>query len=118
VLNAQTEAVELAATATATAGSPRHQALKYRTPLATHLATVVATAVATNSNTASVWVYKTSFWPTQVGKLCKAINKKQKQIASVCNNVTQIFKYIIKFVKNKANNHGRYFYLFKVGRTY
>ena len=43
---------ELAATATATAGSPRHHALKYRTPLATPLATVVAAAVATNSDTA------------------------------------------------------------------
>ena len=43
---------ELAATATATAGSLRRHALKYRTPLATPLATVVAAAVATNSDTA------------------------------------------------------------------
>ena len=37
---------------TATAGSPRHHALKYRTALATPLATFVAAAVATNSDTA------------------------------------------------------------------
>ena len=44
----------MAATATATAGSPGRHALKYRTPLATPLATVVAAAVATNSDTALV----------------------------------------------------------------
>ena len=43
---------ELADTATATAGSPRHHALKYRTPLATPMSTVVAAAVATNSDPA------------------------------------------------------------------
>ena len=49
----KTKAVyELAATATATAGSPRHHALKYRRPLATSLATVLAAAIATNSDTA------------------------------------------------------------------
>ena len=41
------------------------------------------------------------FLRTQVGKLWKAKNANQKQIATVCNNVTQIFKYCVNFVKNK-----------------
>ena len=36
--------------------------------------------------------------PTEVGELWKAINTKQKQMTTVCNNVTQIFRNSVEFV--------------------
>ncbi len=50
-----------------------------------------------------------SFFATEVEKLWKATNAKQKQIAIVCNNNTQILKNSVELVGNKATNHGRYF---------
>ena len=40
-----------------------------------------------------------------IGKLSKAINAKQKQIATLSKNV----KNSVEVVGNKATNHGRYF---------
>ena len=48
------------------------------------------------------------FLPTEVGKLWKAINAKHKQMTTVRNNVTQLFKNSVEFAGNKAINHERY----------
>ena len=52
-------------------------------------------------------------WLENYEKPCVQI---QKQIATVCNNVTKIFKYFVDIVKNKSTNNGRYFISLNVFR--
>ena len=49
------------------------------------------------------------FLPTKVEKLWEAINAKQNQIGTVCNDVTQMFKSSDEFVANKAINLPRFY---------
>ncbi len=46
---------------------------------------------------------------TDLSIATKAINAKQKQIATGYDSVAQIFKNSVEHVGNKATNHGRYF---------
>ena len=48
---------------------------------------------------------------TEVGQILKAINAKQKQMATVCNAVSQLFKNRVDFVGIKANNQEIYIFL-------
>ena len=63
----------------------------------------------TSTNDLSIATSQLVFLQTEVGKLWKAINAIQNQMATVCRNVTQLFKNNVEFVVNRATNHRRYF---------
>ncbi len=74
-----------------------------------------------SSNSALSWVYRPFFcnvtaqvFANPGWKTMEPINAKQKQITTVCNNVTQIFKISAEFIENKATDQSwEVFYLIR-----